>query len=312
MMWQRRWHAFTLIELLVVIAIIAILAAILFPVFSQAREKARQVSCLSNLRQAAMAYHQYTQDHDEFVPFGWIWAYDLSPQRIVEVPRGPYFGWLPDYIDAYVRNAGIWVCPSRRLVFGRDPFLFAFAEGFRKGRVPPGEGPGKEVLPYSYAVNHIWRFPIWPWPAFGSETGLFGETTYRYPSLHGRAGPFRSISLPRFQEPSRHIVMFDATWSWHLFVEGGPSSDINAINPCLVDTASGFAFDWGTDYACAGQGAFRESGPNGPQAGFVGVRHNKGANYFFMDGHAKWYALGRTNPKMWFTFNFVNAVVQEW
>src|SRR5579884_4107684 len=56
---------FTLIEMLVVIAVIAILAAILFPVFAQAREKARQIACLSNMRQAGLAFSMYTQDYDE-------------------------------------------------------------------------------------------------------------------------------------------------------------------------------------------------------------------------------------------------------
>jgi prepilin-type N-terminal cleavage/methylation domain-containing protein len=63
-----RKSGFTLIELLVVIAIIAILAAILFPVFAKAREKARQTSCLSNQKQLALAWMQYVQDYDEVVP----------------------------------------------------------------------------------------------------------------------------------------------------------------------------------------------------------------------------------------------------
>jgi len=61
---------FTLIELLVVIAIIAILAAILFPVFSQARDKARQTTCLSNAKQVGLAVMQYQQDYNELYPFG--------------------------------------------------------------------------------------------------------------------------------------------------------------------------------------------------------------------------------------------------
>ena len=61
-------RAFTLIELLVVIAIIAILAAILFPVFAQAREKARQATCLSNIKQCGLAWQMYTQDYDERTP----------------------------------------------------------------------------------------------------------------------------------------------------------------------------------------------------------------------------------------------------
>src|SRR5262245_10999419 len=61
----RRRHGFTLIELLVVIAIIAILAAILFPVFAQAREKARQASCLSNMKQISLGWQMYMQDYDE-------------------------------------------------------------------------------------------------------------------------------------------------------------------------------------------------------------------------------------------------------
>src|SRR5687768_1565205 len=71
---QRLAAGFTLIELLVVIAIIALLAAILFPVFARARENARKTSCLSNMKQIGLGISQYTQDFDETVPRVWLGA----------------------------------------------------------------------------------------------------------------------------------------------------------------------------------------------------------------------------------------------
>jgi len=98
---SARNRAFTLIELLVVIAIIAILAAILFPVFAQAREKARTASCGSNARQLGLGVNMYKQDYDERFPFGgwqpavgggtWDWQNSIAP---------------------YVKNKGVYYCPS--------------------------------------------------------------------------------------------------------------------------------------------------------------------------------------------------------
>jgi prepilin-type N-terminal cleavage/methylation domain-containing protein/prepilin-type processing-associated H-X9-DG protein len=93
---------FTLIELLVVIAIIAILAAILFPVFARAREKARQTSCLSNLKQLGMAVYMYTSDYDECTPIGFSGL-------------GWWTGTWKERVYPYVKNYQLYECPSRKL-----------------------------------------------------------------------------------------------------------------------------------------------------------------------------------------------------
>jgi prepilin-type N-terminal cleavage/methylation domain-containing protein/prepilin-type processing-associated H-X9-DG protein len=94
---QHSKSAFTLIELLVVIAIIAVLAAILFPVFAQAREKARQTSCLSNLKQLGLAYTMYLGDYDETLP--------------ITIMDGPSASWI-NASQPYIKNRGIYRCPS--------------------------------------------------------------------------------------------------------------------------------------------------------------------------------------------------------
>ena len=99
---QKR--GFTLIELLVVIAIIAILAAILFPVFARAREKARQSSCLSNVKQIMLGCLMYVQDYDETLPLGTHYSYEDGADP------GPWFGLIMPYMN----NAQILVCPSHK------------------------------------------------------------------------------------------------------------------------------------------------------------------------------------------------------
>src|SRR5438270_13311006 len=87
---MRRQRAFTLIELLVVIAIIAILAAILFPVFAQAREAARQTTCLSNLKQLGTGLTMYAQDHDETLP---AWPFSGKQGGVFNDPRFRVWGY---------------------------------------------------------------------------------------------------------------------------------------------------------------------------------------------------------------------------
>lgn len=96
-------RGFTLIELLIVITIIAILAALLFPVFARAREKARQAGCQSNLRQLDIAFQMYMDDYDGTAP-------------LVKTGASPTMPYLWFQLTPYVRNRQIWYCPSAKPV----------------------------------------------------------------------------------------------------------------------------------------------------------------------------------------------------
>ncbi|MCD6352391.1 MAG: DUF1559 domain-containing protein [Armatimonadetes bacterium] len=140
-----RLRGFTLIELLVVIAIIAILAAILFPVFSRAREKARQASCLSNLKQLALATLMYAQDYDETYPLSYYYDptftqeyswdfhldYSVSPPAISLGLLGPY-----------TKNGQINACPSAKNLhtFDRQYTGYAYNASYIGGG--QFDGPG--------------------------------------------------------------------------------------------------------------------------------------------------------------------------
>src|SRR5215475_8241993 len=113
----HRFQGFTLIELLVVIAIIAVLAAILFPVFAQAREKARQTSCASNTRQLSLGVLMYAQDYDE----------TLVPTQILS-PEGDGDLW-PTLVQPYIKNDQVRRCPSDRQAqsnsYGLNELIFS-------------------------------------------------------------------------------------------------------------------------------------------------------------------------------------------
>jgi len=125
---MKRRSGFTLIELLVVIAIIAILAAILFPVFARAREKARQTSCLSNQKQIALALLMYAQDYDDSF-YGMWWGYG-SPNSLARI-----------YLEPYIQNAQIWRCPS-------SPVLWYYYYNYTTGAL-------EQRTPMSYCLSEM-------------------------------------------------------------------------------------------------------------------------------------------------------------
>jgi prepilin-type N-terminal cleavage/methylation domain-containing protein/prepilin-type processing-associated H-X9-DG protein len=146
-----RQRGFTLIELLVVIAIIAILAAILFPVFAKAREKAKQASCLSNLKQLSLAFLMYCGDYDDVFPKDTDWNTALDNNYCI---------W--DMINPYIKNGQLWNCPSG-------------GYGVTVSPVPPGGGAGwwsTDVPECGYGMN---------W-GFGQNWNNTKLTQVRYPS----------------------------------------------------------------------------------------------------------------------------------
>jgi len=134
-------RGFTLIELLVVIAIIAILAAILFPVFARARGKARQTACLSNIKQLTLAIEMYVQDNDEVLPASRQWSGG-------RVPKGANPLIWAACVAPYVKNTQIFECPDAR---GQGWYVQDWAN---RGRLPVGLNLNAENavnLPYALA-----------------------------------------------------------------------------------------------------------------------------------------------------------------
>jgi len=150
---HNRRRAFTLIELLVVIAIIAILAAILFPVFAQARESARLTSCLSNVKQMSLGFKMYSQDYDEMFPI-----------RRVQNAGVTWANWK-HMLQPYVKNFDIFRCPSNPAArvldetsdpgFNYDPSVtrtprgYFYYQAFFKSSAPVGSGEWWGGLQYS-------------------------------------------------------------------------------------------------------------------------------------------------------------------
>ncbi|MFO7947149.1 MAG: DUF1559 domain-containing protein [Armatimonadota bacterium] len=156
---------FTLIELLVVIAIIAILAAILFPVFARAREKARQSACLSNVKQIMLGIMQYTQDYDEMMPTCWTGESDYLT---------PY--WYHK-IEPYVKNTQIFTCPSESGTSVGYGYNYAYLGSTTGSPIALAriETPSQMVVICdSYGSN----FHVYPPHSWGIHGGSYDDNNY--------------------------------------------------------------------------------------------------------------------------------------
>ena len=266
-------QAFTLIELLVVIAIIAILAAILFPVFAQAREKARATTCLSNMKQIGLGVMQYVQDYEETYPM-------IKIDGNKSVPVRP--DWAP-------------ITP-RELIL---PYV-------KDGETDPNWGPGWTV-PIPVASGGIFTCPSQAfdgvWRQMGFSYGLFAGTSAQNTGVERPVVPMAQVGNPA------SVVMATETGT----TDGWNNSDEFSVDawwhgggqwkPQYTGATSGAQWDRDTTKAEA-------LGPNGwLYRTMPRYRHNGTANFIFADGHAKAIPKGALN---WCTMVNFKGMQSTW
>lgn len=266
--------AFTLIELLVVIAIIAILAAILFPVFAQARAKARQITCLSNLKNIGTATMMYVQDYDETFPGGWghgetsdagngrlMWRIVLQPY-IQKINMGLDSGGLEN-IYANRVNAGILKCPDMRTDaptnYGYNASQLTTWQSFPGGR---GTSPGLSIAAVRNPANLA-----------------------MYADAGGDMAPSTGGADPNFTQGQGNCNNYQTNNGANATGDCGPFN----FNPDVW--REGWSCDW--DVGVTGTGSWSGNNARRP----IG-RHNKMVNVSYADGHAKAVTNKSVNVKI--------------
>jgi len=254
---QNQKFGFTLIELLVVIAIIALLAAILFPVFESVREKARQSTCQSNLKQLGLGVSQYCQDYDGYFPLeNDLRGLGISGMFYCGGSNGTnalYYSW-PDRLYPYVKSSQIFNCPD--------------------GTSATVEGAGHDPSQYCHYGLNIFLTQY----CNGKTTN--GGTANIF-NTYSEAQIARSESIVMLSDYSGHEgnqVGQEGVDADFGFGAGGISTG-DTMDYMSLPAATG-----ATGYACATSTFRCFYDP-------VSNRHSSGANYTFCDGHVKYYPM---------------------
>jgi prepilin-type N-terminal cleavage/methylation domain-containing protein/prepilin-type processing-associated H-X9-DG protein len=255
--------AFTLIELLVVIAIIAILAAILFPVFAQAREKARQTQCLSNLKQCVLGATMYSQDYDEqFLTIG------MPNGR----PSPGTFVYWQALIQPYMKNRAVTIDPSFKYMYDGSQSWFSCLDNID---VVCNNAACKGCRwAVSYGINSVWSWDKTKWSDCTGKlkSGTWDECSERHhgPINRGQAGG-------------------DATWA----SVGNPSGTIYIADAHAPDFWSDDHLDYLMGRKLATWTAMGKSDSK------LVAPHQERINVAYMDGHAGSRRLGDSLPSDW-------------
>ncbi|MFN3650794.1 MAG: DUF1559 domain-containing protein [Armatimonadota bacterium] len=291
MLTRSRSRGFTLIELLVVIAIIAILAAILFPVFAQAREKARSISCLSQAKQMGTAISMYKQDYDETFPQAYWYVNDNSGS-------GGYVQWSGS-VQPYIKNWSLFICPSDK-VRGLAPTNF-IGNNLGYG-TPSGQTSANGSIQDLQAprLSYIANSAIMPRkrrtvdPAnvvidsavdFPADTILVAEMT-DVPACINDSSQASGVAYKTHRSTNAVVLPGGGKFTGESEAPGTP---VEAIS--FQQAAAALA-----QCPSTGSGSLPHIAYTSP------FRHSGGANYIFCDGHAKWAKLERTldpNSYLW-------------
>jgi len=301
-----RRRGFTLIELLVVIAIIGILAAMVFPVFARARESARKVVCLSNVKNIALALQMYLADNNDTLPpkesrpevqeffdvkGPTLWPDDSEGgEQCLEMPSiaNPYLRW-PVVLDEYIKNRDVWRCPSAKieaipgLIWGDRDWFSQFKAN-------------DALFPETLCLYN--SFP----------SGWGGDTTDTFAELSGLGGPgifvqsincngaiTRGLKLVSVEDPVRFIICADGSAELDTMNVGNVAyPDVCSLGCAYCSVIEeGEFWDWddcaedlepGCEPTTAYPAMLTDPNLRRPYA-----RHLGGVNIGFLDGHAAWW-----------------------